>query len=538
MHVCTYTMDVDQCSIYHLNVLIISLCSFLFTETKWGPLQVDKNPGQVEEEEGTDTLTLPTDSGVSISRWNEGADVDFSAEFDSDEEPPPSDDDEMDDGTQQVMEEWMELFKDGKKMAVVKGKVKGKVAPRRDQDWANVQSQVSQTAAPPVVSRRRGLNSAFTSKSKVSSSSGDMVQVTKDGQISSFRDNVSPHKGTPPHQGKPARNDLPHRGAPHHHSSQHQKEVPHHVLSAVHASPSHAKPHQPTPLTAPPPTAPPPTAPPPTAPPPTAPPPRARPLADPTPRARPFVNPTPRAPPPTATPSTAPPPTTPLATAPPSSTSPNTAGSHPWQKHQKSLSPRQQQPPPKLQPVIQSASSSVADEMSVASHVTAPPPVSVMTPTAPSSTNRSRLVSQHRVTPERMVLGGAGTAMQNAPHSASKQQRQLVRVLQKDHEDKAPNHTQPVGMHNTVGSTPMKKGAEPKYETVQRVEVKKRSVSPEPTQQTPQHTVSASHPQSQGGARAGYLELAGLREKQQVAVTPNVAVQVSGQCYMCTVMHT
>ena len=460
----------------------------------------------MEEEEGTDALTLPTDSGVSISRWNEGADVDFGAEFDSDEEPPPSDDDEMDDGTQQVMEEWMELFKDGKKMAVVKGKVKGKVAPRRDQDWANVQSQVSQTAAPPVVSRRRG--SAFTSKSKVSSSSGDVMQVTKDGQISPFRDNVSPHKGTPPHQGKPARNDLPHRGAPHHHSSQHQKEVPHHVLSTVQASPSHAKPHQPTPPTAPPP------------------------------RARPFVDPTPRAPPPTATPSMAPPSTAPLVTAPPSSTSPNTAGSHPWQKHQKSLSPRQQQTPPKLQPVIQSARTSVADETSVASHVTATPPVSVMTPTAPSSTNRSRLASQHRVTPERMVLGGAGTAMQNAPHSASKQQRQLVRVLQKDHEDKAPNHTQPVGMHNTVGSTPMKKGAEPKYETVQRVEVKKRSVSPELTQQVPQHTVSASHSQLQGGARAGYLELAGQREKQQIAVSPNVVVQVSGQCYMCTGMHT
>ena len=137
-----------------------------------------------------------------------------------------------------------------------------------------------------------------------------------------------------------------------------------------------------------------------------------------------------------------------------------------------------------------------------------------------------------------MVLGGAGTSMQNAPHSASKQQRQLVRVLQKDHEDKVPNHTQPVGMHNTVGSAAMKKSAEPKSETVQRGEVKKRSVSPEPTQQTPQHTVSASHPQSQGGARAGYLELAGLREKQQIAVLPNVVMQVSGQCYMCACMHT
>ena len=129
-------------------------------------------------------------------------------------------------------------------------------------------------------------------------------------------------------------------------------------------------------------------------------------------------------------------------------------------------------------------------------------------------------------------------AMQNAPHSASKQQRQLVRVLQKDHEDKAPNDTRPAGMHNTLGSAAMKKGAEPKSETVQRGEEKKRSVSPEPTQQTPQPTVSASHPQSQGRARAGYLELAGLREKQQIAVTSNVAVQVSGQCYMCACMHT
>ena len=135
------------------------------------------------------------------------------------------------------------------------------------------------------------------------------------------------------------------------------------------------------------------------------------------------------------------------------------------------------------------------------------------------------------------MLGVAGTAMQNAPHSASKQQRQLVRVLQKDHEDKAPNHAQPAGMHNAVvGSAAMKKGAEPKSETVQRSGEKKRNVSPEPTQQVPQHTVSVSHPQSQGGARAGYLELAGLREKQQAAVPPNVGVQVSGQC--CMYVHT
>ena len=475
---------------------------FPLTETKWGPLQVDRHPGQGEGE-GNDALSPSTESGVTISRWNEGADVDFNAEFDSDVEPPPSDDDEMNDDTQQVMEEWMELFKDGKKMAVVKGKVKGKVAPKREQDWASVQSHGSQTAAPLSVSPQRGLNPASKSNSEVSSSPGIKVQVKENRQVNPLRHNAPPHCDTPTHQEAPPHHDTSsHQDTPPRHDTpSHQDTPPRHDMSShqdrppCHDALHHHSSHYPEES--------------------------ARRVPSPRHGSAPYIQPRWATPP----------------SDPPSTTLPTKAGSRPHQKHQISLSPWQQKAPPKLQSATQSASGSMAEKRSGVPHVMGNPPVSMTTATVAASADHTHLTPHHKVTPERVTVGGAGRPVLNVPPPSSSKQRQLVRVLRKEYEDKAPRSTKPAGRHATIDSAATRSGAGTRLSTEQQSGGRKGGMAPEPPQLTSQKAASASQPQLEGVPGASYLELAGLKEKQQEVTTPIVAAQVSWQWCVCVCMR-
>ena len=90
-----------------------------------------------------------------IKDTEEGTDVLFRSEFDSDEDPPPSDDDEATNEDDQISE-WLHMFEGGKELEVFKAApVKSRISKTIEKEFMDsVKEQKSTSTAPHTTERK------------------------------------------------------------------------------------------------------------------------------------------------------------------------------------------------------------------------------------------------------------------------------------------------------------------------------------------------------------------------------------------------